>query len=84
MLARCTAEKVSGIWLVDDASLEQRLAQGVGRRGGWPRKGEGADEVRLTLMNREHAIAEAVHDARHGVFPPWVFRLTLIAPHSVW
>ncbi len=63
-----SAEKAGGIWLVDDASLERRLAHGVDRRGGRPRKGEGADEVRLTLMNRDHPVVEAVYDARHGVF----------------
>ena len=63
-----TAEKASGIWLVDDESLERRLAGNVDRRGGRPRKGSGAGEVRLVLMNRNHVIAEAVYDVRRGIF----------------
>ncbi len=62
------AEKAGGIWLVDDAGLERRLASGVDRRGGRPRKGSGADEVRLALMNRNHLVAEAVYDVRSGTF----------------
>ena len=63
-----SAEKVSGIWLLDEASLERRLAVKVDKRGGRPRKGSGASEVPLVLMNRNHAIAEAVYDVRRSVF----------------
>ena len=63
-----TAEKASGIWLVDEGSLEKRLASDVDRRGGRPRKGSGSGEVRLTLMNRNHIIAQTVYDVRRGIF----------------
>ena len=62
------AEKVGGIWLVDEASLKRRLSEGVDKRGGRPKKGSGPNEVGLVLMNREHIIAETVYDATRNVF----------------
>lgn len=65
---RLTAEKVGGIWLVDDACLERRLNDNVRKRGGRPKRGSGANEIQLVLMNRNHVVAEAVYDTAHSVF----------------
>ena len=65
---RLAAEKVGGIWLVDEGGLERRLNDGVDKRGGRPKKGRGPNEVRLVLMNREHVVAETVYDATRNVF----------------
>lgn len=55
------AKKVSGVWLVDETSVEAR-ARSVSKKGGRPRRGTGRNEARFTLMNRTHEIAEVVYD----------------------
>ena len=56
-------KKASGVWLVDEASVDVRLRT-VSKRGGRPARGHGAGEVRFTLMNRGHELAEVVYDER--------------------
>lgn len=56
------AERVGRDWLVDEASLEERLSKGRGAAGR-PPKGTGSDETRFTLKNRTHDIVSLVYDA---------------------
>jgi excisionase family DNA binding protein len=62
------AEKVGGVWLIDEASLARREDADVDRRGGRPRHGASPEEMELVLMNREHAVVEAVYDSERNVF----------------
>ena len=55
------AEKISGVWFIDEASVETR-ARTASRKGGRPKRGKGKNEVRFSLMNRTHKIAEVVYD----------------------
>lgn len=57
------AEKVSGVWLFDADSVEERRVA-VNKRGGRPPRGEGRHEARFTFMNRAHEVAEVVYDSR--------------------
>ena len=58
------AQKLSGIWFVDEASVDKRL-RSVNKKGGRPARGKGKDEASFTLMNRAHAIAHVVYN-RNG------------------
>lgn len=48
-----SARKLSGVWLVDKDSVEERM-RNVNKKGGRPKAGAGKNEVRFTLMNRTH------------------------------
>ena len=61
------AEKVSGIWLVDEASVADRM-RNVRKTGGRPARGSSRNERRFTLMNRGHEICEAIYDVRRQEF----------------
>lgn len=61
------AQKVSGVWLVSEDSVSERLTH-VNKRGGRPVLGEACGEVKLTLMNRTHEIADVVYDTREKRF----------------
>lgn len=61
------ANKVAGVWLIDDGSLELRIKQGR-KTAGRPRKGSGATETRFLLKNRTHDIAQLVYDTSHKEF----------------
>ena len=61
------AEKISGVWLIDEEAVEQR-ARTVRKAGGRPARGMGAHEEIFTLMNRGHEIAELVYDTRRREF----------------
>ena len=45
------ARKMSGVWLIDEASVNDRLANS-NKRGGRPPIGSGKNETLFTLMNR--------------------------------
>lgn len=64
---RLKAEKVSGVWLIDEDSVRERLRT-VRKTGGRPRRGEGRAEARFTLMNRTHEIMEVVYDRDRAEF----------------
>ena len=55
------AEKISGVWFIDESSVDTRVRT-TSKKGGRPKRGKGKDEVRFTLMNRTHEIAEVVYD----------------------
>ena len=61
------AEKASGVWLIDEASVHNRLANSS-KRGGRPRIGSGKHDVSFTLMNRTHEVVELVYDTRRKEF----------------
>jgi excisionase family DNA binding protein len=56
------AEKVGGIWLIDEFDLEHRQRT-VQKSGGRPRKGSRSSETRYILKNRTYDIAELVYDS---------------------
>ena len=58
---RLRAEKISGVWFIDESSVETR-ARTTSKKGGRPKRGKGKNEVRFTQMNRTHEIAEVVYD----------------------
>jgi len=60
------AERVGNMWLVDDASVEARLASKP--KAGRPAKNEPADERSYTLMNRTHEILSFTFDAANDRF----------------
>ena len=55
------AEKISGVWFIDEASVEAR-ARTASKKGGRPKRGKGKNELRFLLMNRTHKITEVVYD----------------------
>ncbi len=61
------AEKVSGIWLVDEASVNTRVRT-ANKKGGRPKRGSGKHEVRFMLMNRTHEIAKLVYNEEKKEF----------------
>ena len=61
------AEKHSGVWFVDEASVDER-ARSANKKGGRPARGAGRHEARFMLMNRTHELAEVVYDARRREF----------------
>ncbi len=61
------ARKVSGVWLVSEDSIIERLAS-ASKKGGRPVSGNARGEVLLTLMNRTHEVAEVVYDTREKRF----------------
>ena len=61
------ARKVSGVWLVSEDSVAERLSH-VSKKGGRPAAGKAWGEVLLTLMNRTHEVAEVVYDTREKRF----------------
>ncbi len=61
------AQKVSGVWLISEDSVAQRLSN-VSKKGGRPVSGKAQGEVALTLMNRTHEVAELVYDTRERRF----------------
>lgn len=61
------AQKVSGVWFVSEDSVAERLST-VSKKGGRPVSGKARGEVRLTLMNRTHEVAEVVYDTREKRF----------------
>lgn len=61
------AQKVSGVWFISEDAVAQRLST-VNKKGGRPISGKAQGEIRLTLMNRTHEIAEAVYDTREKRF----------------
>ena len=40
------AEKISGVWFIDEASVETR-ARTASRKGGRPKRGKGKNEIRF-------------------------------------
>ena len=56
------ARKVSGIWLVDEASVDDR-SRSVSKRGGRPSRGTGRGEMPFALMNRNHEVASVVYSS---------------------
>ena len=58
-----SARKLSGVWLVDEDSVEERM-RNVNKKGGRPKAGAGKNEVRFTLMNRTHEVADLVYDEK--------------------
>lgn len=61
------AEKVSGVWLVDESSVDLRL-RSVSKKGGRPSFGKGRNETAFLLMNRTHEVAKVVYDASKKEF----------------
>lgn len=61
------AEKVGGVWLVDDASVAARAARGRSK-GGRPRKGSTPHEHVFIWMNRTHPLARVIYDSRSHEF----------------
>ena len=61
------AQKVSGVWLVDEESVNKRMRT-VSKTGGRPARGAGRYEARFMLMNRQHEICDLVYDARKHEF----------------
>lgn len=61
------AEKVAGVWLIEEASVDNRL-QTVNTTGGRPAFGTARGEIRLTLMNRTHEVAKLVYNTRDKRF----------------
>ena len=61
------AEKVSGVWLVEEEAVERR-ARTVNKAGGRPPRGMGAYEEAFMLMNRGHEIVEVIYDTRRREF----------------
>ena len=61
------ARKMSGVWLIDEASVNDRLANS-NKRGGRPPIGNGKNETLFTLMNRAHEVAELVYSAKRHEF----------------
>ena len=57
------AEKHSGVWFVDESSVEKRV-RSVRKKGGRPPRGSGNDEVSFTLMNRTHELSEIVYNRK--------------------
>lgn len=64
--------KASGVWLVDETSVDRR-AQSVNSKGGRPARGKGKSETAFTLMNRTHEIVRVVYSASRKEF-------TLVGP----
>lgn len=62
-----SAQKISGVWLVDEASVDERL-RSVSKRGGRPLRGSGGNETSFTLMNRTHEVASVVYDSARKEF----------------
>ena len=62
-----SAQKLSGIWLVDEETVSSRLLT-VNKAGGRPKRGKGRNEYSFTLMNRTHEIADVVYDTLRGDF----------------
>ena len=61
------AQKKSGIWLIDEASVSGRVLT-VNKAGARPRRGNGKAEASFTLMNRTHEIAEVVYSTSRKEF----------------
>lgn len=61
------ADKLSGVWLVDEDSVDERLRT-VSKKGGRPPHGRGKDDVRFTFMNRTHEVANVVYNRAHKEF----------------
>lgn len=61
------AEKASGVWLIDEASVYNRLANSS-KRGGRPPLGSGKHDVAFTLMNRTHEVAGLIYSTRSKEF----------------
>lgn len=61
------ASKISGIWLIDEDSVEKRVRT-VNKKGGRPSRGNGRNEEVFALMNRTHEVAEVVYDTARKEF----------------
>lgn len=61
------AVKASGVWLIDEASVHDRL-ENSNKRGGRPRLGSGKCDASFTLMNRTHEVAEVVYNTKRKEF----------------
>lgn len=61
------AQKVSGVWLIDEEAVNKR-EHTVRKKGGRPARGEGRGEVRLVLMNRTHEVAELAYSIEEHRF----------------
>ena len=59
--------KVSGVWLVDEASVEKRI-RSTTRAGGRPRRGFARHETWFVLRNRTHDVVELVYNSNRGEF----------------
>lgn len=62
-----TAEMVGGRWVVDGASVDDRLRTSS-PRGGRPRIGQGRDKATFSLMNRTHEVCSLVYNRRRREF----------------
>lgn len=61
------AQKVSGIWLLDEESVCARFLT-VDKRGGRPRRGKSRYEHTFTLMNRTHEIVSVIYSTSRKDF----------------
>lgn len=61
------AEKHSGIWLVNEKSVQLRLRT-TNSKGGRPSIGQGKHDVVFTLMNRTHEIVQLVYNRARKEF----------------
>ena len=60
-------QRHGGVWLITEESVKRRL-QTAGARRGRPTLGNGRNDVRLTLMNRTHEIAEVIYNKSRREF----------------
>lgn len=60
-------QKVSGVWLVDEASVQERAVSSANKPGR-PKVGEGASERKFVLHNRTYPVLNLVYDAALKTF----------------
>ena len=68
------AQKVSGVWIISEESIKERIAS-VSKKGGRPARGRGKSETEFTLMNRGHEIVRVIMADRRK-------RVTYINPRN--
>ncbi|MBQ9067895.1 MAG: DNA-binding protein [Eggerthellaceae bacterium] len=61
------AEKRSGVWFVDEKSVQTRLRT-ANSKGGRPPVGRGRHDVTFTLMNRTHEVVQLVYNRARKEF----------------
>lgn len=61
------AQKVSGIWLIEEESVNDRLAN-ANKAGGRPALGSGSAETAFILMNRTHKVVDVIYDSHRKSF----------------
>ncbi len=60
-------EKVSGVWLVDENSVNKRLARSS-RKKGRPKAGEGTSEIKFVLHNKTYPVLNLIYDTKLKTF----------------